>query len=100
MYTIDTVKERGARLQEVEKMRITVFTTEKKVEVYANSAILFETACALEQPVYMTNCSLTVDRKESTLSIVHKTIELNTDIDFIEETQQGRIKKFTYHCFE
>lgn len=81
-------------------MRITVFTTEKKMEVCANSTILFEIACALEQPVYMTECSLTVERKEDTFSTVHKVIELNTDIDFIEETQQGRIKKFTYHCFE
>lgn len=81
-------------------MRITVFTTEKKMEVCANSTILFEIACALEQPVYMTECSLTVERKEDTFSTVHKVIELNTDIDSIEETQQGRITKIIYHCFE
>lgn len=80
-------------------MRIHIAYTANTITVRANEHILFKIACALSQQVYMEETGLTTNRHMDTLGIIHRVIEQECDIDFIDQ-QDGKITQLTYYCFE
>lgn len=79
---------------------VKLFYTDRKVKVTADNALIFRIACALEQRVYIEDCTLTCDNLEETLEVIRAQILINCDIDESAIERIGNITKMTVYCFE
>ena len=79
-------------------MKIRIAYTVDKVTVWADKQILFDIACALEQRVYMEETGLTTDLHTDTLAVIHKVIEIDCDIEYID-SYTNKLTYLDYYCF-